>query len=60
MAKGSVNPTKSVKHDGIKIDEKLTWIDYINDTITAINFNAMLFKAMLTKVRKFVNTKTLK
>ena len=55
MAKGRVNPTKSVKHDGIKIDEKLSWIDYINDTVTAINFNAMLIK-----VRKFVNTKTLK
>ena len=47
---------KSVKYLGIKIDENLTWIDHINDTVIKINrANAILFK-----VRKFVNYKILK
>ena len=52
-------PTKSVKYNGIKIGEKLTWIDHINNTATAIKFNAMIFKAMLNKVKEFVNTNSL-
>ena len=52
-------PTKSVKYNGIKIGEKLTWIDHINNTATAIKFNAMIFKAMLNKVKEFVNANSL-
>ena len=49
-------PTKSVQYQGIKIDEKLTWTDHINDIAIKLNrANAMLFK-----VREFVNTKILK
>ena len=49
-------PIKSVKYLGIKIDEKLTWIDNINDIAIKLNrANNMLFK-----VREFRNTKILK
>ena len=48
-------PTKSVKYQGIKIDENLTWIDHINDTAIKLNkANTRLFK-----VREFVNIKIL-
>ena len=60
MAKDKLYRTKLAKYNGIKIDQKFTWMDHINDIATAINFNAMLFKAMLIKVREFVNTKILK
>ena len=51
-----IYPTKSVKCLGIKIDEKLTWIDHINDIAIKLNrANAMKFK-----VRDFVNAKILK
>ena len=38
-------PTKSVKHLGVKIDEKLLWIHLINATVVKLHrANAMLFK----------------
>ena len=51
-----IQPTKSVKYLGFKINENLTWIDQINDI--AIKFNRP--NAMLFEVREFVNTKILK
>ena len=48
-------PTKSVKYQGIKIDENITWIDHINDTAIKLNrANTRLFK-----IREFVNIKIL-
>ena len=48
-------PTKSVKYQGIKIDENITWIDHINDTAIKLSrANTRLFK-----IREFVNIKIL-
>ena len=51
-----IYPTKSVEYLGIKADEKLGWIDHVNDIAIKLNrANAMLYK-----VKEFVNTKILK
>ena len=48
--------TKSVKYLGIKIDENITWTDYIND----INIKLNRANAITFKIRTFVNIKILK
>ena len=48
-------PTKSVKYISIKIDESLTCNEHINDIALKLN----QVKAMLYKVREFVNTRAL-
>ena len=51
-----IYPTKSVEYLGIKVDEKLGWIDHVNDIAIKLNrANAMLFK-----VKEFPNIKILK
>ena len=49
------SPTKSVKYISIKIDESLTWNEHISDIALKLN----QVKAMLYKVREFVNTRAL-
>ena len=49
-------PTKSVKYLGIKIDERLTWIEHMNDIAIKLNRG----NAMLYKLREYVNTRVLK
>ena len=49
-------PTKSVKYDGIEIDERLTWNEYINDITIKLNqANVKLYK-----VRESVNIRVVK
>ena len=48
--------TNSVKYLGIKIDENLNWHEQINNVAVKLN----RANAMLSKVRHFVNKKTLK
>ena len=51
-----IYPTKSAKYLGIKIGERLTWNEHINDIAIKLNrANALLYK-----VREFVNTMVLK
>ena len=53
---GKINPTKSVKHLGVKSNENLTWNEHIKDIAIKLNrANAMLYK-----VKEFVNTRVLK
>ena len=50
-----IYPTKSIKYLGIKIDENLTWIDYINDIAIKLNMaNARLREFVKTKILKSV------
>ena len=49
-------PTNSVKYLGIKIDEHLTWKPHIDGISTKLN----KANAMLSKIRHFVDQKTLK
>ena len=48
--------TNSVKHLGTKIDENLNWHQQINNVAVKLN----RANAMLSKVRRFVDKKTLK
>ena len=48
--------TNSVKYLGIKIDENLNWHEQINNVAVKLN----RANAMLSKVRHFVDKKTLK
>ena len=49
-------PTDSVKHLGVKIDNKLNWKSHVNATATKLNqANAMHYK-----VRDFVDVNILK
>ena len=51
-----IYPNKSVQYLDIKADEKLGWIDHVNDIAIKLNrANAVLFK-----VREFPNVKILK
>ena len=51
-----IYPTKSAKYLGIKIGERLTWNEHINDIAIKLNrANAILYK-----VKEFVNTRVLK
>ena len=49
-------PTNSVKYLGVKIDEHLTWKPHIDGISTKLN----KANAMLSKIRHFVDQKTLK
>ena len=49
-------PTNSVKYLGVKIDEHLTWKPHIDGT--SAKFKKA--NAMLSKIRQFVDQKTLK
>ena len=49
-------PTNSVKHLGVEIDENLTWKPHIAGTSSKLN----KANAMLSKIRHFVDQKTLK
>ena len=51
-----LHPTNSVKYLGVKIDEHLNWKPHIDGISTKLN----KAKAMLSKIRHFVDQKTLK
>ena len=50
-----LDPTESVKHQGVTIDTNLTWQHHVNLSIKLNRANALLFK-----IRKYVSPKILR